>query len=251
MAGALPTADHPFTGIMNAARNVVFSRTLRTAEWANTTIAAGDTTDEIDKLRRGGDGHIVVWGGVSFWRSLMQLDLIDAAERTCSVRRLQLSHSGVMEARADVARALNAVLLLVPQAAVVGENLCMHYPDAEDMAKVQQALADLRVDERNPPSLAGLIRAWNELVAQVEAGYDWSIDEYWNDLTCREQLARIEQAAPAVADWLNQELQDPDERFRAATRESGRPQPEAKWFMNRIPRHPGPELARDVDGLAL
>jgi dihydrofolate reductase len=62
---------------MNAARKVVFSRTLRTAEWANTTTAAGDTTEEIDKLRRGGDGHIVVWGGASFWRSLMQLDLID------------------------------------------------------------------------------------------------------------------------------------------------------------------------------
>ena len=29
MAGALPTADHPFSGIMNAARKVVFSRTLR------------------------------------------------------------------------------------------------------------------------------------------------------------------------------------------------------------------------------
>ena len=29
---------------------------------ANTTIAAGDTTEEIDKLRRAGDGHIVVWG---------------------------------------------------------------------------------------------------------------------------------------------------------------------------------------------
>src|SRR5204862_3671192 len=77
MAGALPMADHPFTGIMNAARKVVFSRTLTTAEWDNTTIAAGDTTDEIDKLRRGGDGHIVVWGGVSLFRSLMQLDLID------------------------------------------------------------------------------------------------------------------------------------------------------------------------------
>ncbi|HEV1996841.1 MAG TPA: hypothetical protein VGR61_01735 [Candidatus Dormibacteraeota bacterium] len=34
MAGALPTADHPFTDIMNAARKVVFSRTLRTAGWA-------------------------------------------------------------------------------------------------------------------------------------------------------------------------------------------------------------------------
>jgi dihydrofolate reductase len=77
MAAALPTADHPFTGVMNAARKVVFSRTLRTAEWANTTIAAGDTTAEIDMLRRGADGHIVVWGGVGFWESLMRLDLID------------------------------------------------------------------------------------------------------------------------------------------------------------------------------
>jgi dihydrofolate reductase len=77
MAKALPAADHPFTPLMNAGRKVVFSRTLKTAEWANTTIAAGDTTEEIDKLRRGGDGHIVVWGGVSFWRSLMQLDLLD------------------------------------------------------------------------------------------------------------------------------------------------------------------------------
>jgi dihydrofolate reductase len=65
MAGALPTADHPFSGIMNAAPKVVFSRTPRTAEWANTTIAAGDTAEEIDKLRRGGDGHIVVWAALA------------------------------------------------------------------------------------------------------------------------------------------------------------------------------------------
>ena len=32
MAGALPTADHPFPGIMNAARKVVFSQTMTTAE---------------------------------------------------------------------------------------------------------------------------------------------------------------------------------------------------------------------------
>jgi len=69
--------DHPFAGLLTAARKVVFSRTLKTADWANTTIAAGDTAEEIDKLRLGGDGYIVVWGGVSFFRSLMQLDLID------------------------------------------------------------------------------------------------------------------------------------------------------------------------------
>ena len=69
--------DHPFAEILTAGRKVVFSRTLRTAEWANTTIAAGDTAEEIDRLRQGGDGYIVVWGGVSLWRSLMELDLID------------------------------------------------------------------------------------------------------------------------------------------------------------------------------
>ncbi len=69
--------DHPFAEILTAARKVVFSRTLKTAEWANTAIAAGDTAEEIDKLRQGSEGHIVVWGGVGLWRSLMRLDLID------------------------------------------------------------------------------------------------------------------------------------------------------------------------------
>lgn len=78
ISAAMTTAtDHPFSPILNAGRKVVFSRTLKTADWANTTIAAGDTTEEVDKLRVGGDGHIVVWGGVRLWRSLMQLDLID------------------------------------------------------------------------------------------------------------------------------------------------------------------------------
>jgi dihydrofolate reductase len=78
IAGAMTTStDHPFAPILNAAPKVVFSRTLKTAEWANTTIAAGDTAEEVDKLRLDGDGHIVVWGGVTFWRSLMRLDLID------------------------------------------------------------------------------------------------------------------------------------------------------------------------------
>jgi dihydrofolate reductase len=78
IAESMTTAtDHPFSDILTAGRKVVFSRTLKTADWANTTIAAGDTTEEIDKLRQGGDGYIIVWGGVGLWRSLMRLDLID------------------------------------------------------------------------------------------------------------------------------------------------------------------------------
>ena len=78
IAASMTTAtDHPFADILNAGRKVVFSRSLKTAEWANTTIAAGDTAEAFEELRRGGDGFILVWGGVRLWRSLMRLDLID------------------------------------------------------------------------------------------------------------------------------------------------------------------------------
>jgi hypothetical protein len=66
-ASMTATTDHPWADILNAGRKVVFSRTLTAADWANTTIAAGDRAEEIEKLRRGGDGHIVAWGGVSLW----------------------------------------------------------------------------------------------------------------------------------------------------------------------------------------
>jgi dihydrofolate reductase len=70
-------AEHPFAAILNAAPKLVFSKTLETADWANTTIVSGDTAEEVDRLRRGGDGYIVVMGGVGLWRSLMRLDLLD------------------------------------------------------------------------------------------------------------------------------------------------------------------------------
>jgi dihydrofolate reductase len=70
-------ADHPFAPILNPAPKVVFSRTLKNAEWANTTIAAGDTVAEVERVRQGGEGYVLVWGGVRLWRSLIELDLID------------------------------------------------------------------------------------------------------------------------------------------------------------------------------
>jgi dihydrofolate reductase len=78
MASYFPAAtDDPNAGPLNAARKVVFSRTLTTADWANTTIVSGDLGGEVDRLRANGDGYIVVHGGISFWQSLARLDLID------------------------------------------------------------------------------------------------------------------------------------------------------------------------------
>ena len=78
MAGFFPSAaDHPYAEVMNTARKVVFSRTLKGADWANSTINPGDLAEEVEKLKRDGSGDIIAHGGISFWQSLFHLDLVD------------------------------------------------------------------------------------------------------------------------------------------------------------------------------
>jgi dihydrofolate reductase len=80
MAEFFPTAgdDHPYTKIMNNGQKAVFSSTLTSADWANSTIVSGkDTAAEIEKLKQQGTGDIVAHGGVSFVQSLVRLDLAD------------------------------------------------------------------------------------------------------------------------------------------------------------------------------
>ncbi|HTW02020.1 MAG TPA: dihydrofolate reductase family protein [Streptosporangiaceae bacterium] len=79
MAGYFPTADagHPYAEIMNTAPKAVFSSTLKSAGWNNSTIVNGDTATEIEKLKQDGTGDIMAHGGVSFVQSLVRLDMVD------------------------------------------------------------------------------------------------------------------------------------------------------------------------------
>jgi len=79
MAGYFPTApdDDPFAPIMNKGRKLVFSSTLTSTDWPNAEIVRGDLAGHLDALRREGTGEIVAHGGISFARSLAQLDLVD------------------------------------------------------------------------------------------------------------------------------------------------------------------------------
>jgi len=78
-AGYFPTAgdDDPYAAVLNPARKVVFSHTLTTADWANTSIANGDLTTEVEKLKLDGDGYLIADGGLGFLRSLIRHDLVD------------------------------------------------------------------------------------------------------------------------------------------------------------------------------
>ena len=69
--------DHPFAPIYAATDKVVFSRTLTSVGWERTTINRGDLVAEVEKLKRKGDGYIIVTGRSGITRTLMQHDLID------------------------------------------------------------------------------------------------------------------------------------------------------------------------------
>ena len=72
-----PTAAGPLADAMNAMPRAVFSRTLTATDWPGTTILRGDTGTELENLCRQGDGEILAHGGLSFARSLINLDAVD------------------------------------------------------------------------------------------------------------------------------------------------------------------------------
>jgi dihydrofolate reductase len=64
---------------MNEIPKVVFSNSLASADWAETTIATGDLAANITRLKHErSDGYLLAQGGVRFARSLVEAGLIDA-----------------------------------------------------------------------------------------------------------------------------------------------------------------------------
>ena len=77
-AGLWPGASGPFAAPMNEIPKVVFSNSLTSADWGETTIATGDLADAVArrKQERSG-GYLLAQGGVRFARSLVETGLID------------------------------------------------------------------------------------------------------------------------------------------------------------------------------
>jgi dihydrofolate reductase len=76
--------DHPYAEVMNAARKVIFSQTMQTIDWANSSIASGDLGAEMEKLKQDGDGSIVAHGGFGALRghSSATTSLMSTASRS-------------------------------------------------------------------------------------------------------------------------------------------------------------------------
>jgi dihydrofolate reductase len=73
-----PSASGPFAEPMNEIPKVVFSDSLTSADWGETTISSGDLTQAIARLEQErSDGYLLAHGGARFARSLVEAGLID------------------------------------------------------------------------------------------------------------------------------------------------------------------------------
>ncbi|MGX1471433.1 UNVERIFIED_CONTAM: dihydrofolate reductase [Streptomyces canus] len=77
MAAHWPTSTEVFAAPMNNIPKVLFSRTLKDADWADSRIADGDLATEIARLKQQPGKDILAHGGAGFARSLSRLRLVD------------------------------------------------------------------------------------------------------------------------------------------------------------------------------
>jgi dihydrofolate reductase len=78
MAAYWPHDSGPFARPMNEIPKVVFSDSLTTAGWGETTIAAGDLAAAITRIKKDrSGGYLLAHGGTRFARSLVATGLID------------------------------------------------------------------------------------------------------------------------------------------------------------------------------
>jgi dihydrofolate reductase len=74
MAGYWPTAAKSvITDYMNALPKYVFSRTLKRADWANTTLLTGDPAAEVAKLKRADGKDIFLFGSADLSSHVLPL----------------------------------------------------------------------------------------------------------------------------------------------------------------------------------
>jgi dihydrofolate reductase len=67
----------PFSGKFNSMPKYVISKTLKKADWNNSTILSGDVLDEVRKLKQRLKGDILVSGSAKLAQTLIANDLVD------------------------------------------------------------------------------------------------------------------------------------------------------------------------------
>jgi dihydrofolate reductase len=76
-AEVMPNQTGPYADAMNAIRKYVFSSTLESADWNNSTIIRGDVVSAVTKLKEEDGGDLMMYGYGRLSRTLLKHHLVD------------------------------------------------------------------------------------------------------------------------------------------------------------------------------
>lgn len=129
--------------------------------------------------------------------------------------------------------------------------------NAEDYESVRRAERTMHEQGwRKAFTTDEMVAMWRVLVGKVESGYDEMVDEYTNDLSCRDWLALAwPMFTPRVQAVRQEELDLLDARFMAATAEDTdgrlgrfyRVESKDGWWWRRLPTRRLGVFAADLD----
>ncbi|HXV28837.1 MAG TPA: dihydrofolate reductase family protein, partial [Sinorhizobium sp.] len=77
MAAYWPSAEEEIATFMNTVEKFVFSKTLQSAGWNNTTLVSGDAVAEVERLKQLDGGTIFIFGSANFAATLTAQGLVD------------------------------------------------------------------------------------------------------------------------------------------------------------------------------
>jgi dihydrofolate reductase len=86
--------DHPWAHRLNTMPKYVFSSTLNTAEWDNSTVIHGDVVAEAVRLKEATSGDLLIWGHTHLAETLMRHGLVDLID--LSIHPLLAGRAGLL-----------------------------------------------------------------------------------------------------------------------------------------------------------
>jgi dihydrofolate reductase len=75
-----PGRPHPWADRINAIKKYVFTSTLESAEWNNSTLVRGDVAAEVTRLKQQEGGNLLVFGHGLIGETLLKQNLLDVLD---------------------------------------------------------------------------------------------------------------------------------------------------------------------------
>jgi dihydrofolate reductase len=85
-----PGKGHPWAARLNTMPKYVFSSTLDTPAWGNTSVIRGDVVAEVTKLKQQSGGDILIWGHTRLAETLLKHRLVDQID--LSIHPVMVGH---------------------------------------------------------------------------------------------------------------------------------------------------------------